>query len=277
MNTVGQVVHTLPEGAAVLGVTSLPDEICLLRRKERDQVEVYDVTSYRPQRYLTVPDIRGFIDMTSCERHRCLYVADNESIHRLDVRGESTRWAVNDSPEGISVNAADNLLVTCRRARAIKEFSTRGDLVRQISLPPDVVSPLHAVQLTGELLIVCHGNPSDSVHRACTISADGRRTVHSHGGRPGSGPGQFRGPRHLAVDGDGSVFVADVGNRRVKLLSPQLNHVCHVVSGADLKSEPVALHLDAERRRLYVADNEYEWKNRAHTSGRVVVVSLGGR
>jgi len=44
--TVEQVVHTLPEGEPVMGVTSLDNEIFLLRPKERDQVEVYDVITY---------------------------------------------------------------------------------------------------------------------------------------------------------------------------------------------------------------------------------------
>ena len=50
----GQLVHTLPEDERVCGVTLLAGEIYLLRDKERDQVEVYDVTTYRLQRCLTV-------------------------------------------------------------------------------------------------------------------------------------------------------------------------------------------------------------------------------
>ena len=45
----GQVVHTLPEGLPVKGVTSLAGEIYVLRDKERDEVEVYDVITYRLQ------------------------------------------------------------------------------------------------------------------------------------------------------------------------------------------------------------------------------------
>ena len=72
----GQLVHTLPEGDRVRGVTLLAGEIYLVRRKERDQVEVYDVITYRLQRRLTVPVARNFIDMTSCEHNRCVYIGD---------------------------------------------------------------------------------------------------------------------------------------------------------------------------------------------------------
>jgi len=70
------LVHTLPEGLPVDGVTSVGEEIYLLRLKEGvDEVEVYDVISYHLLRCLTVPNIRGFNDMTSCEHFLCLYIA----------------------------------------------------------------------------------------------------------------------------------------------------------------------------------------------------------
>jgi len=66
----------------------------------------------------------------SCEHFLCVYVANRivECIHRLDVQGAFTQWPVNDVPEGISVNAAHNVLVTCGKVRKIKEFGTHGDL-----------------------------------------------------------------------------------------------------------------------------------------------------
>ena len=125
----GQVVHTLPEGLPVWGITSLAGEIYLLRPKGgRGEVEVYDVISYRLQRCLTVPDAKGFRDMTSCEHYHCVYISDPhiECIHRLDVQGAATRWPVNDRPSGLSVNAAHSLLVACPDVRKIKEFSSQG-------------------------------------------------------------------------------------------------------------------------------------------------------
>ena len=72
-NAVGRVVYTLPEGEPVCGVTSLADEVYVLRQKERDQVEVYDVTNYHLQRRLTVPNIRLSADMISCAHYRCVH------------------------------------------------------------------------------------------------------------------------------------------------------------------------------------------------------------
>jgi len=271
--TVGQVVHTLTEGEPVRGVTSLADEVYVLRWKERDQVEVYDVINYRLQRRLTVPNICRVNDMTSCEHYHCVYIADAgvECIHRLDVQGATTQWAVNDEPWGLSVNAAHNVLVTCY-VRKIKEFSSHGDLLRELTLPDDVIYLRHAIQTRNGEFIVCHGGLSDAVHRVCKIRADGRRIIHSHGGQRGSDIGQYDWPRHLAVDNNEFVFVVDTGNRRVTLLSPTLGYICQVVSRDDLKWWPRSLCLDIHRRRLYVVDNER--KGSEYTAGRVVVFGV---
>jgi len=145
---VGQVVHTLPEGEPVLGVTSLAGEIYVLRSRERDGVEVYDVISYRLQRCLTVPNICSFDDMTSCEHYCCIYISDHivECIHRLDAQGAATQWPVNDIPAGLSVNTHHNLLVTCDEARKIKQFTTDGHIVRTVCLPGDVITPWRTVE-----------------------------------------------------------------------------------------------------------------------------------
>jgi len=266
---VGQVVHTLTEGQPVWAVTSLAGEIYVLRPKGRDEVEVYDVITYRLKRCLTVPNARSFVDMTSCEHYCCIYISDPdvECIHRLDAQGPTTRWFVNDKPAGLSVNAQHNLLVTCRVARKIKEFTTDGHIVRTVCLPGDVVNPWHTVQVRSGQFIVCHGDSGDAVHRVCMISADGRHIVHSHGGQPGSHTGQYDVPAHLAVDNYEFVFVVDMNNGRVTLLSPTLRYVRQVVSSDQLKWRPTRVYLDTHRRFLYVADSCY-------FTGRVVVFSV---
>jgi len=273
---VGQLVHALPKGEPVDGVTLLAGEIYLVRRKARDYVEVYDVTTYRLQRRLTVPYAGEFIDMTSCEHNSCVYVGDynGDCVHRLDVQGTATEWDVNDKPWGLSVNAAHNVLVTCPLVRKIKEFSSHGDLLRELTLPYDVIMPWHAIQTRSGQFIVCHGGLGPAP-RVCMISADGRHIVHSHGGERGSDTGQYNMPRHLAVDDNESVFVADHGNSRVTLLSPTLEYVGQVVSRDQLKWDyPGWLCLDTQRRHLYVAVNEWNAEQRKDTSGRVAVFSV---
>ena len=272
--TVGQVVHTMPEGEAVWGVTSLGNEIFLLLRRERDQVEVYDVITYRLQRCLTVPNAGRFVDMTSCDHYHCLYIGDRDvaCVRRLDLHASATRWPVNDEPWGLSVNAAHNVIVTCRVVRKIKEFSSHGDLLRELTLPDDVINPSHTIQSRSGQFIVGYGLGEDPIHRVCMLSADGRHIVHSHGGLCGSDTDHINVPSRLAFDNDESVYVVDVVNRRVKLLSPTLNYIREVVSSDKLKWEPTRLYLDVQRRCLYVTDDR--WSANTYRSGRVLVFSV---
>jgi len=134
--TEGQIVHALPEGEPVNGVTSLGEEIYVLRGKcDGNHIEVFDVNTYQLKRYLTVPNSCGFIDMTACEHFRFLYIADHniDHIHRLNLQGNAEHWPVNAKPTSLSVNAKHNLIVTCYEVRKIKEFSPRGHLLRDVT------------------------------------------------------------------------------------------------------------------------------------------------
>jgi len=193
--TVAEEQHTLSEGDPVWGVTSLAGEIFLLRKKGRDQVEVYDVITYCALRCLTVPNARRFrpIDMISCAYYYCIYIADKyKYIRKIDIKAPAfTRWALNGRPRGISVNASHNVLVTYLEVQTIKEFSSHGELIREITLPDDIINHCHTIQSLDNTFIVCHGDPGDAVNRVCKISADGRHIVHSHGGQRGSVHGQY--------------------------------------------------------------------------------------
>ena len=222
-----------------------------------------------------MPNCRLLIDMTSCVHYLCIFIADYvvKCIHRLDSQGEAaTQWPVNDIPWTLSVNTAHNLLVTCDEVHKIKEFSSHGDLLREITLPDDVINPFHAIQLTSGHFVVCHGGLNDPVHHVCMITADGRQIVHSHGGQQGSSTGQYKNPRHLAVDSSDCVLVADTNNHRVKLFSPTLSYIRDVVRSDLLIGLPWRLCLHEQSHRLYVADNE--WKSGRLTVGHVVVFSL---
>lgn len=277
MYTEEQDVHAIAEGGPVIAVTSLGYEIYVLRPERRNQVEVYDVVTDRLQRRLTVPNTHGrFADMTSCEHHLCLYISAHidEYVHRVDLDGEVLAWDVEGKPCGLSVNKAHHLLVTCADYSLIKEFSSNGDYIRYVILPCEVVNPWHAIQLTKGQFVVCHGAENDIVHRVCVMSSNFYKSkiVHSHGGLRGSDTGQYNVPSHLAVDDNEFVFVADVINRRVTLLTPTLKDVRHVVSRDKRSWRPRRLHFDSRRRRLYVAENQVT-DNRI-PSGRVVVFSV---
>ena len=183
-----------------------------------------------------------------------------------------THWSVTDTPRSLSVNAAHNVLVTCSHLRKIKEYTSRGSPLREIPLPDEIRTPWHAVQADGGQYIVCHGHLNFANHRVSKLSSDGRRTVQSHGGQSGPDVGQYDVPRHLAIDGNEFVYVVDILNRRVTLLSASLEYVGEVVSPMRLSRWPYRIALDVRRRRLYVSENDFE--DGVYGSGRVLVFNV---
>jgi hypothetical protein len=145
------------------------------------------------------------------------------------------------------VNSVCNVLVTCHEARKIKEFTTDGQLIREVSLQSDVIHPNHAVELTTDQFVVCHGDINDPLHRVCIVDSNGR-VLQSYGGSKGSGSGQVNSPVRLAVNG--FILVADLNNDRVLMLSPKLTFIREVLT----KMRGVLrMSLDVYTGRLYVA------------------------
>jgi len=274
---VGRVIQTLPEGEPVDGVTSLDNRLYVLRgNKSSEQIEVYDIESYLLLNCLTVPRLGAVVrDIVACRNNRCAYISDwsLNSVHRMALSDATVRrWPVNDEPAGLSLTHRHGVLVTCREVRKIKEFSTDGQLLHVLTLPQDVMSPLHAIQLSSGQFVVCHGVGADPLHRVCLIGSDGN-AVKSFGGQKGSGSQRINTPAHMAVDRNEFLFVVDANNRRLLLLSPQFAYVREVVSCAQLWRRPLGVHLDYvyDAERLYVA---HESKDGTFSAGRVDVVSV---
>lgn len=291
-NAVGCVIERLPLGKPVFGVTLLDNHLLVLR----EQIEDYDVTSFRLLRCFSISGLDSGDDIVACEHNRCAYVSNfsNKCIHRLALPdAEATQWNVSDRPSGLSLTVTHGVLVTCPEVRQLKEFSTNGKLIRTLPLPDSVVSPMHAIHLSSARVLVSHGEFSDPVHRVCLvrffdIDFQGNSEIQlplllpgivlpvvdrALGGPKGAGSQQMNVPASLAVDeNSGHVFVADQNNSRVLLLSPTWKCFRELVSRDQLQMNPLRLHLDAANHRLYIAVNRFdkaEW-----TVGRVVVVSV---
>jgi len=260
-------------------MTTLEDVLYVLRgNKFSEQIEVYSIETYCLLRYLTVPGLgdEAIEVIVACEHNRCAYISDasHKSVHRLDLvlpDATVTKWSVHDSPAGLSLTYTHGVLVSCPAVRKIKEFSTYGQLLHVLTLPHDAATPLHSIQLSSGQYIMCHGNRDDPSHCVCQIGSDGS-VVKSFGGTPGSGSQHVNVPAHMAVDRNEFVFVVDVNNDRVLLLSPLLTYVRDVVTRKQLRWIPLRVHLDSDRWHLYVADNEY--RDGKWTAGRVIVVSV---
>jgi len=266
------VTNEISTVGGVLGVTSVDDELFVLLGQDNNQVAVYSINDYQLLRHLDLPGLKPhfFNDMTSCVRHKCLYMSEcaNRCIHRYDLPSSAvSKWPIPYKACGLSVTPSCNLLLTCRVEsrgepnKLIELSSDSGQCVREIALPADIVCPWHGVQLTTGQFVVGHGHSTNSLQRLCVVGDDGKVT-RSYGDKRGCDVGQLNYPRHLAVDNDSQfISVADQFNNRVVLLSSTLEFVRYVSEGL---SDPHRLHLHQATQRLFIG----------HWSGDVTVIQL---
>jgi len=253
-----RVMETIStNNVSVRGVTLVDDKLFVLLQRDASQVAVYSTNDYHLLRHIHLlqfnPDIHS--DLTSCVRHKCLYMSDSRYrwIYRHDLVASATnKWDVpTATPMGLSVTPNCNLLVTCQWPNKLVELSAvSGQCVREITLQSDIERPWHGVQLTNGQYVVCHGS-YNSLHRVCIVDGDGR-VIRSHGDQIGSDADQLNMPSHVAVDKDSQfIFVADCFNARVTLLNGTLEFA-GLCKPHKSSSRPCRLHLDHATRRLYV-------------------------
>jgi len=125
-------------------------------------------------------------------------------------------------------------------------YRGKEDHLQTITLPTDVIDPKHAVQTSRGTFIMSHGADSGSLHRICEVKVNGQ-LVQSFGGQNNSkqqlgGTGGLSNPRHLALDGEGRVYIVDNGNKRVIVLDSTLRR-CNLMT--DLGT-PSRLHCSIE-------------------------------
>jgi len=245
--------HVIPgEGRdSVAAVTSLGDDVFVLRDDSQQQVEVYDAASCTLQRHITVQGLGdSACGLAACAHYQCLYVSgdcnSNCSIHRVKLTGSSavTKWYVAYNPKGLSVNRAHNVVVACKRADKLLEYTTHGYLVREICLQDDT-EPWHAVQLsTGDYVVSLWEPDVVSV-----VGIDGQVQSQT------SDEGKMRGPTSLAVTKNGDILVADRRNNRILSMNSSLSSVHELALPVDGGiQQPRGLCLDGSRGRLYVGE-----------------------
>ena len=255
------VTHVIP-GDGVGGVTSLGDDVFVVRWPTQQKIEVYNAKTFTFQRHITVPGLGDYsYGLAACPHNNCLYASDhfNASVHRVESSGSNAmKLSVARHPTSLSVNSEHNLLV--RGERKLQILTTHGSLLQDIQLQADIEHPSHAVQLpTGQFLV----SDAGSLHRVCLVGVDGA-VVRSYGGQPGSQLTQMDRPAGLAVDREGRILVADRVNNRLLVINQSLsspNEISVCVDGG-LKG-PYSLWYDQPRRRLYIG----EW-----SGGRVIVI-----
>jgi DNA-binding beta-propeller fold protein YncE len=138
--------------------------------------------------------------------------------HGLFIGPDDTVWCTDDVDHTVRAFTPDgNLILTLGTSGRPSDTGATSHDYRTIRRAgPPLNYPTNLALAPDGDLYVTDGYGNARVHR---FAPDGR-LVHSWG-EPGSGPGQFHVPHGLAVDREGTVYVADRENSRVQLFSAE--------------------------------------------------------
>jgi len=247
------VTRVIPEDTPVTGVTSLGDDVFVVRFQS-PQVDVYDAVTFTLQRRLLVTGLGlHSYGLAACATNKCLYASDydNDRVHRVELLGSNavTQWSVGSGPAGLTVNSDKNVLVVIEDERMLQTFTTHGTQLQTIQLQADIESPRQVIQLSSGQFVVSHSGRIQ--HRVCLVDGKGA-VVRSFGGTRGSGLTKMNMPVGLAVDKHGNILVADELNNRLLVMDPTLTSAREMSVSIDGGlEEPLSLWYDKSRGRLY--------------------------
>jgi len=252
-------------------ITSLGNDVFAMRLRGK-QVRVYDVSdilSVKRTGILSVPGLLPFeahCGLAACNQYQCLYVSNlpGNAVHRLELGGsrDASKWAV-PAPRGLSINHKHNVLVSS--TDGIYEYSTRGQLIRQIEFDHRYVFINHAVQISTDYLeITLEGldriDRSNRSMFSMFSTANGRHdlliglsvdTLRS----TSSSPVEVKCGYGIATSLCGFVFIADTCADQIVVFNPNTREYCVLPVPPSCKLRyPTCLCMDDLRDRLYVGE-----------------------
>ena len=238
---------------SVRGVSVLNEQVYVIV-KQSNEVQVFNSSTYAPEPSIPVIELSDPCDIAGSEN--VLHIGSSDGkVYRIELRDKSiTCWSVGSSKGSVSlsVNKHRHVIATNHTSNKLYEYTSTGELRREIALKSDMVNPWRAVHMDGDQFLVCQAGGND-LHRVCLFDNRGN-LIKSFGSTKRFGNANLSYPYRLVVDRNGFILVADHSNNRVVLLNKQLEYVKDIIPKSMKLNRIFTLFLDEDNGRLYVSD-----------------------
>lgn len=228
------------------------------------------------QRKMKIKEIKYPVDIGSDENKNCLYVSDFQEKCVWKVTGEIepgaehmiTKWvSTNYEPHSLSVSNDGRLLVVDMYWSILHIYKSDAQHIRSIDLPRDIENTRHAVETSDGNFIIIHqwvenvgegesgssgreGKPNWTISE---VTSDGKM-IRSF--NPSNKTQELLDPKHLSLDDDDRVFVADNDNHGVVLFDSLLKWNRSICPTNEVNEEivqwPQRLCYDEGKKQLIV-------------------------
>ena len=168
-----------------------------------------------------VTQLEGSYDMTNpvgvdfdSEGNIVVSDSDNQMVNVIDRSGMTLKTFgsdVLDCPWGVCVTTKGKIAVCDWGSASIKEFSQQGKLIKEFSSSFSA-KPYYIIHHNGKYFVTF------DTHCVEVFKNDGGFLYRV--GEKGSGEGQLRDPRGMAIDGQENLVVCDSGNHRLHVFTP---------------------------------------------------------
>ena len=166
------------------------------------------------------------------------------------------------SPLGLAIDSKDHIYVADSKNHRIQIFDDRASLLSEVYVPPDkyksLSDPTDMAWDEGRQQLVVVDNDN---HRLLIFNKKSEATqaykLMSDVGGVGYEDGKFRYPYALCLDKSGNIYVTDVINTRVQVLSPKGEYIRSIGEWGIEKGQffrPQSICMD-QKGRVFVGEN----------------------